>query len=278
MRRPSALTLFGLSAFAWIVVLMLVWTKVSPWVSYPVAALSHMALEQGAPMWVRTVHKRPGSMEVDTSIEVPVPQAGGRRAEISLEADPGRYAYGLPIFLALLLAARGPGRWSRAVGGYLLLLPVQAFSLSFYLLMQMVLSAQANARVLRVEQWQLESIVYGYQVGSLVLPTLAPFLLWLWLDRKFVEEVLVRAWQGRTAAASPVEVPTPAPTAMPAQAAAAAPVAVAEVAERQPDAGTALAPAAPPPQPASAQRGEISTSTAAVLPPRPSAQGQGVAR
>ena len=268
MRRPSPLTLFGLSAFAWIVVLMLVWTKVSPWVSYPVAALSHMALEQAAPMWVRTVHKRPGSMEVDTSIEVPVPQAGGRRAEISLEADPGRYAYGLPIFLALLLAARGPGRWSRAVAGYLLLLPVQAFSLSFYLLMQMVLSAQANARVLRVEQWQLEAIVYGYQVGSLVLPTLAPFLLWLWLDRKFVEEVLVRAWQGRTAAALPVEGQVPAP------ATAAASVAAAEAPECQPDAGAAPAPAALPPQPALAPRGEISTSTAAVLPPRPSAQGR----
>ena len=141
MRRPSALTIFVLSAFGWIVVLTLAWSQVSAWTSYPVGVLSHIALEQGAPMWVRQVHLRPGAMEVDTAIEVPVAQAGGQRGEITIEASPGRYAYGLPIFLALLLAARGPGRVVRAVAGYVLLLPFQALSLTMYSLMQMLLAA-----------------------------------------------------------------------------------------------------------------------------------------
>jgi hypothetical protein len=50
-----------------------------------------------------------------------------------------------------------------------------------YALMQLVLAAQVNARLLRIAPWQLELLVYGYQVGSLVVPTLAPILVWLWL-------------------------------------------------------------------------------------------------
>lgn len=37
--------------------------------------------------------------------------------------------------------------------------------------------------------------MYGYQVGSLVVPTLAPILVWLWLDRQFVTKVVVPAWK-----------------------------------------------------------------------------------
>lgn len=244
LRRPCALAFFVLSALAWMVALTLLWTRVSPWTSYPVAALSHIALEHGTPMWVRSVRKSPGAMEVETTIEMPVPEAGGRLAEISVEADPGRYAYGLPLFLALLLAARGPGRLVRALGGYVLLLPAQAFSLSLYVLMQMVLYAQASTRVLKVSQWQLEAIVYGYQVGALVLPTLAPIVLWLWLDRRFFNDVVLRG--GRRAQA----LRPPAAAALPA--------------------APAPQPRAVPTTPAPARRpAEISRSSAAVLPPRP---------
>ncbi|KRB27110.1 exosortase H-associated membrane protein [Acidovorax sp. Root70] len=196
MRRLSPLTLFVLSAFGWILALTAAWSVVSAWTSYPVGVLSHMALEQGAPMWVRQVRLSPGAMEVDTAISVPVAQAGGRRGEVSIEVRPAHYAYGLPIFLALVLAARGKGRLTRAVGGYVLLLPFQAFSLTMSALMQMVLAAQTDIRLLRIAQWQMEAIIYGYQWGSLVVPTLAPILLWLWMDRQFVSDVLVRGWRG----------------------------------------------------------------------------------
>jgi hypothetical protein len=46
------------------------------------------------------------------------------------------------------------------------------------------------------------SVMYGYQVGSLVVPTLAPILAWLWLDRQFVAKVVVPAWRA-SAPASP---------------------------------------------------------------------------
>lgn len=202
MRRFSPLTVFVLSAFGWIIALTALWSQVSAWTSYPVGVLSQIALEQGAPMWVRQVHLKPGQMEVDTAVAVPVPEAGWRWAEFTVEASPARYAYGLPIFLALLLAAGGKGRAGRAVAGYVLLLPAQAFSLTFNVLMQIIMTTQLNTRILRVESWQMELIVYGYQVGSLVVPTLVPILLWLWLDRKFVDDVVVRGWRSPAASAA----------------------------------------------------------------------------
>ncbi|RZJ12343.1 MAG: hypothetical protein EON50_11450 [Acidovorax sp.] len=203
MRRLSPLTVFVLSAFGWIIVLTGLWSQVSAWTSYPVGVLSHIVLEQGAPMWVREVHLQPDNMEVDTTVAIPVPGAGGRWAEITVGVSPARYAYGLPVFLALLLAARGKGRMAKAAAGYLLLLPAQAFSLTMSLLMQIVLNAQTSVHHLRVSQWQMEAIVYGYQMGSLIVPTLVPILLWLWLDRKFVNDVLVKGWRASLAPSAP---------------------------------------------------------------------------
>lgn len=214
MRRPSPFAIFVLSAFGWMLALTVLWTQISPWTSYPVGVLSSVTLEQTAPMWVREVHLRPGVMDVDTRVAIPVPSAGGRKAEVTIDVNPARYAYGLPIFLALLLAARGPKRRLRALVGYLVLLPAQAFSLTMYALMQVVLTTQVDARLLRIAQWQLEAIVYGYQVGSLVVPTLAPILVWLWLDRQFVAKVVVPVWRPSPAAvaATPVTPAAPAPS------------------------------------------------------------------
>ncbi len=206
-QKNKVLARFAMFAFAGMIVLTLIWTKVSPWTSYPIAVLSHMALDKVAPMWVRDVHKKPGQIEVDTSVGIVMPNAGGRVADVVVDADPGRYAFGMPIFLALVLAAwganRAPGRWQKAVGGYLILLPIQAFSLVMYLLMQVLVAANLDIRTLRVDSWQVESIVFGYQVGVLVLPTLAPVLVWLLLDRKFFGDVIVNGWKRSLKAKAP---------------------------------------------------------------------------
>lgn len=196
----TGLLRFALIAAAGIMVLTLAWARVSPWLSYPVASISHFVLEQAAPLWTRSVHTAPGSIEVDTAVTIKDLQSG-REGDVTLEADPGRYAYGLPIFWALLFAAwithRRPGRMGRALLGYLLLLPVQTFSLIMYLWMQLAGAAHYDTHVLFIDPWQLETLIYGYQLGALVLPTLAPVLIWLLLDRQFFNEVIVPDWSRR---------------------------------------------------------------------------------
>lgn len=195
MKRLNPIQRFAVLAFVGIIVLTTVWTKLSPWISYPVAVISKEGLEDLAAGWVKQVQISPGKMEVDTNVGIANAQTGGRWVEISVDADPGRYAYGFPIFLALLLAAWRKGRAWRAIVGYIVLLPFQAFSICTSLLMQVVLATNLDLRLLKISQGQLEGLAYGYQLGSLVLPTLVPFLLWLWMDRQFVNDVLVEAWK-----------------------------------------------------------------------------------
>ncbi|AVT07342.1 exosortase H-associated membrane protein [Paracidovorax avenae] len=258
MRRAASLKAFVIGLFIGVVVLTLAWTRVSPWTSYPTGMVAGAALERAAPGWVREARLAPGRLEVDTSVAIATPQTGNHPVEITLESDPGRYAYGLPIFLALLLAARGPGRTVRALAGYALLLPLQAFSLCMQLLMQLLLTAQFDVRTLRVAQWQMEALVYGYQLGSLVVPTLAPILVWLWLDRAFVNEVVIGAWKrslsGRATA--------PEATVAPGEDAAPVPPVASGPAAEAPAAGAPLSPER------SIGGVPVSSSASAGLPPR----------
>ena len=52
-----------------------------------------------------------------------------------------------------------------------------------------------GAGSLRIDQWQLEGIALAYQAGTLMVPTLAPILIWVWLDRRFVREHLASGLQ-----------------------------------------------------------------------------------
>jgi hypothetical protein len=180
----------------WFLISTLLWLQVSIWTSYPVAGIAHIVLGNGAKDWVRKVHKEPGLIQIDTRIPVKMPDATQEQgsAELVIDADPAHYAYGLPLLLALLLAAKSRHLIRRAVGGYLILLIPQSVSLIFELLRQIIVAGGSPA-VLGVAQWQMEGIAIGYQVGSLLLPTLAPVAIWLWLDREFF--AVIQGWAGQ---------------------------------------------------------------------------------
>ncbi len=198
-KPPTSLWVFFASAIGWFLLITLLWMQVSKWTSYPVGTLTGVALESGASYWVRSVHHVPGNIEVETRIEVALPDAVKKQkgtAELVAQADPAHYGYGLPLFLALLLASRSQRLLKRALAGYFVLLLPQAFSLTFEILRQITV-AGGRPGVLHVDQWQIEGIALGYQVGSLLLPTLAPVALWLYLDRTFFESVILGGWLRR---------------------------------------------------------------------------------
>ncbi|HOE42529.1 MAG TPA: hypothetical protein PLB25_12985 [Rhodoferax sp.] len=195
---PKSLWRFFANAIVLFLLLTPMWMQVSKWTSYPVAGLTQMVLNVGAGYWVRAVNKEPGRIEVETRIQVQVPGSNSSLgvAELVAEADPARYAYGLPLFLALLLAARSKRWWKKALIGYLLLLIPQTFSLVLEILRQ-IMVAGGRPGALAVDQWQLEAIAIGYQAGSLLLPALAPLALWLWLDQDFFDQVVAQGWRNR---------------------------------------------------------------------------------
>lgn len=198
MTRSASLLGFFIAAISGYLVLTLIWMQVSAWTSYPVASLTHIVLGNAAPEWVRSVRKTPGLIEIDTRIAVDVPGAatGQGRAELVAEADPAHYGYGLPLYLALLIASRSKKILRKALAGYLILLLPQTFSLCFDILKQFM-AAGGSPAALGIAQWQMEGIALGYQFGTLLLPTLAPVVLWLWFERNFFASVIVEGWLRR---------------------------------------------------------------------------------
>src|SRR2546427_205292 len=168
---------FAALAMGGIVVLTLAWTLAAGWLAVPVSGMSKWVLENAANGWVQRVDlETPRNLVVNSSVQVSNEQTGWRRAEAIVEVDPARYGYGLPVLVAMLLAAWGPGRWWRILVGYVALLPLQTFSVVSQVLMQLCLAARLDLNVLGIQTWQLEAIVYAYQMGGLMVPTLCPVL------------------------------------------------------------------------------------------------------
>jgi hypothetical protein len=122
-----------------------------------------------------------------TTLEVyPAP---GQVAVLVPEVNPLLYTYGLAFFLALMLAARA--RWGAILAGAALLLPFQSWGIAFDFLAQVGIklgpevAAQAG-----VAGWRAEAIALGYQIGTLILPSLVPVALWAALNRPFLQGLL----------------------------------------------------------------------------------------
>lgn len=196
--RPTSLLRFFAEGVLCFLVLTALWTQVSPWLSYPAGWMTHFALETWAKGWVRMVNRTPEVIEAETRIAVAMPGVDRRqgKAELVVEAQPSRHGYGLPLFLALLIAARTRNFLVHAAAGYVILLLPQAFALTMTLLRDIVASSGGAAR-LGAAQWQVEAIAFGYQIGTLVLPTLVPIVLWLWFDRAFLAAVVIDGWLRR---------------------------------------------------------------------------------
>lgn len=121
-----------------------------------------------------------GQRSVTYAVEVegPYRPGGSPRAEARVEVPAATYTFGAGIFAALALAARGWRQPARLALGFAILLPLPAFGIAFDALRQLGISPQL-ASLLAWGPGTREAIALGYQVGSLLLPTLAPIAVWL---------------------------------------------------------------------------------------------------
>jgi hypothetical protein len=116
--------------------------------------------------------------------------ATGPAAVVLAEVNPLLYTYGLPLFLALMLAARA--QWWKVAIGAVALLPFQAWGIAFDFLMQVGMQlGDEVAQQAGFSAAQRELIALGYQLGALILPTLAPVVAWAISSRRFIESTLI---------------------------------------------------------------------------------------
>jgi len=111
--------------------------------------------------------------------------APGETGVLVTEVNPLLYTYGLPLFVALMLATRASG-W-RIAAGAAVLVPFQAWGIAFDFLAQVGIRAGPAVSVQAgLAGWPSEAIALAYQAGSLLFPALVPVFLWGGFNRPLI--------------------------------------------------------------------------------------------
>ena len=185
--RPEALGGFVLRTFLWLPVCFAAWYAAAPYHGLVAGTLARAVIEPFGSGLVTSLERSGFDLEFVTGIAV---RAGtGQPAILAPEVNPLLYTYGLAFFAALMLAARA-SVW-KLLAGALALLPFQAAGIAFDFLVQVaVKSGPEVAASVGLLGGTRELIALGYQLGSLIFPTLIPVVLWAAFNRAFIERML----------------------------------------------------------------------------------------
>lgn len=171
---------FFLRALLWFALALAIWYALRGIFTAPAGWLAAQAMQAAFPGWVTGTEPDGHALVLLTRLRVFDPARG--LGELAPQANLLSYAYGTPLLAALLLAARARHAVAKIAGGALALLPFQAWGICFAWLVQVV-QAQTVQTQTGFGPWQSNAIAAGYQLGFLILPTLAPVAVWLALDR-----------------------------------------------------------------------------------------------
>ena len=191
MRAGSdSLPRFVLRVVAWLPLTFAVWYLAAPLLAWPVALLAELIVRSTFD-WVKSVEQMGPLITFVTSLR---PDQGanpaGVKAVLSVESNVLLFSFGLPMLAALILAAQEPHRVWMLLIGYAVLLPFQTFSVvADFLKNAAILAGPAVASQTNLDAWQREVIAFCYQFGTLILPTVAPVIVWVLMHRRFLERL-----------------------------------------------------------------------------------------
>jgi hypothetical protein len=187
----SPLTRFVVAALAWLPVTFGAWYLLAPILLWPVRLLVQLVARFGFGDLVRAIDPGGTALAFITTLK---PGEGVAAGVVSVDVNMLVYAFGMPLFAALTLAAR-EGRWWRTLAlGYAVIVPFVAWGVLADFLKEVAIVAQpAIASQTGFAAWQRELIAFAYQFGSLILPAVVPAVLWVLLHRTFLERLRRRA-------------------------------------------------------------------------------------
>jgi hypothetical protein len=191
MRAGSdSLPRFVLRVVAWLPLTFAVWYLAAPLLVWPVALLVEL-ITRSTFDWVKSVEQMGPLVTFVTSLK-PAEGANpaGVKAVLSVESNVLLFSFGLPMLAALILAAQEPHRMWMLLIGYAVLLPFQTFSVvADFLKNAAILAGPAVGSQTELNAWQREVIAFCYQFGTLILPTVAPAIVWVLMHRRFLERL-----------------------------------------------------------------------------------------
>ena len=189
---------FFLRVLLWLPAAFAAWYYLSILHVTPIAWLSDIALAGFFPEAFAGVEQHGNRVEVATRLGVELLRAGvaPSGATIAFDLNPLIYGYGLPLVTGLILASPGEleSKVFRIVVGGLVLLPVQAWGVSFDALKTLYFSlgpevARAAKNAVGLAP---DAVVLAYQFGFLILPAVTPILVWVAMNTRYLRTLAPR--------------------------------------------------------------------------------------
>jgi hypothetical protein len=190
MRADSdSLPRFVLRVVAWLPLTFAVWYLAAPLLVWPVALLAELFTRSSFD-WVKGVEQTGPLITFVTSLKPAEAANPAVKAVVSVESNALLFSFGLPMLAALILAAREPHRVRMLLIGFAVLLPFQTFSVvADFLKNVAILAGPAISSQTNINAFQREVIAFCYQFGTLILPTVAPAIVWVLMHRRFLEKL-----------------------------------------------------------------------------------------
>ena len=200
--RGTSLGRFVLRVAAWLPLAFLVWYVAGPLLIWPIGLLTEGVLKLGFADLVAGVQQEGHLLTIVSTLKPALTTTQDLKSGVlTVDLNPLLYSFGLPMLVALILAARQPHALRRLALGYVVLAPFVTWGLVAEFLKQLVFdTGLAVATQTGFDALQREAIVFAYQFGSLILPTVAPAVFWVLTHRAFLESFASRNGDAATQA------------------------------------------------------------------------------
>ncbi len=183
----SPLLRFVLRVLAWLPVAFAVWYVLAPVVLWPAQAAATAVARGAFGDLVRGVEAHGATLSFVTTLRPGAATAGG---VLTVDVDMLLYSFGLPLFVALTLAAREPRWWRTLAIGYAALLPFVVWGVVADFLKNVAITAPPLvASQTGFSALDRDMIAFAYQFGSLILPAVVPAVAWVLTHRTFLERM-----------------------------------------------------------------------------------------
>lgn len=190
-----SLKAFLLQAVLWLPLAFFLWFVLRTVAVYPVVRMVAAVLTGWLPDVFSGASQNFHTIDVDTLLPAPGQfDAEGRQGLITLTSNALQYAYGMPVLIGLVMAT--PMTWTRtfvqlAIGSAVLI-PMQAFGVTTELLKIVAFDTGPDgAAALAANGVSPNALALAYQFGYLILPALTPIVLWILMNRPFIEALRI---------------------------------------------------------------------------------------
>jgi hypothetical protein len=183
----SPLLRFVLLTLAWLPIAFAAWYVLAPVILFPAQLLVRGVASTALADLVRDIEPHGATLSFVTTLRPGTTQAGG---VLTVDVNMLLYAFGLPLFVALTLAARGARMWRALAIGYVAMLPFIAWGVLADFLKNVAITAPPLvASQAGFGARGRDMIAFAYQFGSLILPAVVPAVAWVLTHRAFLERM-----------------------------------------------------------------------------------------